>query len=164
MSQRTIQESIAALATEGRDELLRLWLDVFNSPAPQSLSIPLLQRGISYKLQADASGGLSRRARETLRHAAASVGTPPSRKPRPGAKLLREWNGIAHVVDVVDIVESIVDGRQPTGLTVTKLRLCELPLVWSEQRALLGVESGSPDAGSAPLFGSRETSARKARL
>jgi site-specific DNA recombinase len=37
-----------------------------------------------------------------------------------------------------DIVTAIVEGRQPPSLTVRSLLGCELPLAWSEQRALLG--------------------------
>jgi hypothetical protein len=38
-----------------------------------------------------------------------------------------------------DIVEAILDGRQPLELTATRLkRIGELPPNWSAQRALLG--------------------------
>jgi len=38
-----------------------------------------------------------------------------------------------------DIVEAILDGRQPADLTATRLRrLTNLPAAWSEQRRLLG--------------------------
>jgi hypothetical protein len=38
-----------------------------------------------------------------------------------------------------DIVEAILDGRQPVDLTATRLRrLTELPACWAEQRRLLG--------------------------
>ncbi len=40
-----------------------------------------------------------------------------------------------------DIVEAIVDGRQPTSLTVAQLAgITNIPLGWGEQRALLGFE------------------------
>ena len=38
-----------------------------------------------------------------------------------------------------DLVGAILDGRQPSELTATKLkRLDKLPLLWEDQRALLG--------------------------
>ena len=38
-----------------------------------------------------------------------------------------------------DIVEAILDGRQPTELTVTRLkRVRDLPISWAEQRRRLG--------------------------
>ncbi len=41
-----------------------------------------------------------------------------------------------------DIVEAILAGSQPTGLTVSRLkRLSDLPLSWSDQRRLLGFTS-----------------------
>ena len=38
-----------------------------------------------------------------------------------------------------DLVDAILAGRQPVGLTATRLkRLGDLPLLWTEQRCLLG--------------------------
>ena len=38
-----------------------------------------------------------------------------------------------------DIIEAIVLGRQPVGLTATKLkRTVDMPVCWAEQRRLLG--------------------------
>ncbi|MHB1000799.1 MAG: hypothetical protein ACYC27_16275 [Armatimonadota bacterium] len=37
-----------------------------------------------------------------------------------------------------DIIELIVDGREPEGMSIEKLRK-PLPMLWSEQRALLGL-------------------------
>jgi site-specific DNA recombinase len=37
-----------------------------------------------------------------------------------------------------DIQQAILAGRQPRDLTLAKLRTLELPLQWSEQRALFG--------------------------
>jgi DNA invertase Pin-like site-specific DNA recombinase len=43
-----------------------------------------------------------------------------------------------------DIVEAILDGRQPVDLTAYRLkRLCDLPHLWSEQRRVLGFTSGA---------------------
>ena len=40
-----------------------------------------------------------------------------------------------------DLVEAILDGTQPVALTPERLkRACELPLLWDEQRATLGVD------------------------
>ncbi len=40
-----------------------------------------------------------------------------------------------------DIVEAILQGRQPVELTVLRLKRIGLPLSWVEQRCLLGFES-----------------------
>ncbi len=40
-----------------------------------------------------------------------------------------------------DIVEAILQGRQPVELTVLRLKRIGLPLSWADQRRLLGFES-----------------------
>ncbi len=40
-----------------------------------------------------------------------------------------------------DIVETILQGRQPVELTVLRLKRTRLPPSWVEQRCLLGFES-----------------------
>jgi hypothetical protein len=83
-------------------ELRGEWLRLHRTPPPMRLSRDLLTRGISYKLQERAYGGLSKAAARKLEQAAAG---PPSRgaaKPtpsvslRPGTRLLREWHGVTH--------------------------------------------------------------------
>src|SRR5580704_15563474 len=83
-------------------ELRGEWRRLHRMPPPMRLSRDLLTRGISYKLQERAYGGLSKAAARTLEQAAAG---PPSRgaaKPtpsvslRPGTQLLREWHGVTH--------------------------------------------------------------------
>ena len=83
-------------------ELRGEWRRLHRTPPPMRLSRDLLTRGISYKLQERAYGGLSKAAARKLEQAAAG---PPSRgaaKPtpsvslRPGTRLLREWHGVIH--------------------------------------------------------------------
>ena len=73
-------------------------------PPPTRLSRDLLTRGITYKLQERAYGGLSTATARKLEQAAAH---PPGRgaaKPappislRPGTRLVREWRGVTHMV------------------------------------------------------------------
>jgi Protein of unknown function (DUF2924) len=73
-------------------------------PPPMRLSRDLLIRGITYKLQERAYGGLSMTTARKLEQAAAG---PPSRgaaKPtpqislRPGTQLVRQWRGVTHMV------------------------------------------------------------------
>ena len=83
-------------------ELRGEWRRLHRMPPPMRLSRDLLTRGISYKLQERAYGGLSKAAARKLEQAAAG---PPSRgaaKPtpsvslRPGTRLVREWRGVTH--------------------------------------------------------------------
>ena len=83
-------------------ELRGEWRRLHRMPPPMRLSRDLLIRGISYKLQERAYGGLSTATARKLEQAAAG---PPSRgaaKPtpsvslRPGTRLVREWHGVTH--------------------------------------------------------------------
>jgi len=48
-----------------------------------------------------------------------------------------------------DIVEAILDGRQPKGLRLTEM-LGNGPVVWEEQRANLGLSPSFPEEGRKP--------------
>jgi hypothetical protein len=94
-------DRIGNLLALDRDELLREWEGAYGQPAPTYVSTQLLQRAIAHQFQLAASGNVPRRVRDALRHAGGSPGAPLARKPKSGTKLLREWNGVAHVVEVV---------------------------------------------------------------
>ena len=94
---------IDELETMGRAALLAAWSDTFGMPAPKGISRTFLRRFIVYELQVQECGGLPR-------HVANAV-TRPAKDPKPkipspalksGGRLLREWNGVTHVVDVTD--------------------------------------------------------------
>jgi hypothetical protein len=83
-------------------ELRGEWRRFLRTLPPMRLSRDLLTRGITYKLQERAYGGLSTATARKLEQAAAD---PPSRgaaKPtpsvslRPGTRLVREWHGVTH--------------------------------------------------------------------
>lgn len=97
-----IREEIALLSMAGRQELLAKWLELFQSPAPASLSTSLLRRGAIYQVQVLSYGDLLPSHKRKLHEAARSDPAKITPRLRPGARLVREWNGIAHTVDVVD--------------------------------------------------------------
>ena len=70
------------------------------------MSQPLLRRILAWELQAKAKGGLPAAVRgklESLRAAQAKGTTrSPTPKLKAGGRLLREWNGVTHVVDVIE--------------------------------------------------------------
>jgi hypothetical protein len=85
-------------------ELREEWRRLHRMPPPMRLSRDLLTRGITYKLQERAYGGLSTATARKLEQAAAD---PPGRgaaKPappislKPGTLLVREWRGVTHMV------------------------------------------------------------------
>lgn len=102
MTDDQIRKEVEFLSAASRQELLLRWEQLNGSPAPEGLSTSLLRRGVIYDLQAKLYGGLSSAHRKTLLQVAASktVAGPASMK--AGARLVREWNGIAHVVDIVE--------------------------------------------------------------
>ena len=106
MSDRASKESEVAREVAGLDELDReslisRWRAAYGAPPPRKLSRALLEKALAYEIQCRAFGGLSGAARRALRAAAASKdGSTGPRLLNPGARLVREWNGIVHEVDV----------------------------------------------------------------
>jgi len=87
----------------GREELAQLWSELLEGPLPKRISQPLVRRMLAFELQARQHGGLTAATRRKLQTAAAgreSTSSTPGLK--PGGRLLREWNGVTHVVDVVE--------------------------------------------------------------
>ena len=106
MSDRASKESEVARKIAGFDELDReslitRWRAAYGAPPPRKLSRALLEKALAYEIQCRAFGGLSGAARRALRAAATTKGksTGP-RSLNPGARLVREWNGVVHEIDV----------------------------------------------------------------
>ena len=85
-----------------RTGLVALWQDLFGGPPPKSLSRPVLRRILAFEVQARAIGGLPKGFVAKLERALGE--NAPRRSPglQPGGRLLREWNGVTHVVDVTE--------------------------------------------------------------
>jgi len=99
----TLAEDLRALDHLAGKALRERWVDVFGQPASRHLSASLLRQSLAHRLQTRALGGVSPAIRQRLHQL--SVGEPS--RPRhttalaPGARLVREWRGIPHVVEVV---------------------------------------------------------------
>ncbi|AHM04456.1 Putative bacteriophage-related protein [Roseibacterium elongatum DSM 19469] len=94
---------VADLETMDRAALLAAWSDLFGSPAPKGISRTFLRLFIAFEIQARCSGGLSKKTLALVTRQENEV--PPKatgRALKPGGRLLREWNGITHVVDVTE--------------------------------------------------------------
>ena len=87
-------------------ELRGEWRRLHHMQQPKSLSRDLLLRGITYKIQEGAFGGLSKSVLRKLTGAGLDVTSDDHRRaaPRavvkPGTRLVREWNGQTHTVRV----------------------------------------------------------------
>jgi hypothetical protein len=97
------------------DELVRLghltifelrgeWRRLHRTPPPMRLSRDLLIRGITYKHQERALGGLSKSIMRRLERLDGDPVAHEARKPfpplslKPGTRLVREWRGVTHTV------------------------------------------------------------------
>ena len=83
-----------------RKDLLPLWQQVFGERAPKGLSQSLLRRFLAFELQCRRHGGLSAKVKRVLENGTEVAAKPQSAMLKPGGRLLREWNGTTHVVDV----------------------------------------------------------------
>ena len=83
-----------------RSELLRLWSVLMNEAPPRRLSTPFLKRFLAFELQSKQSGGLSRKLAKRIGQIESGEFQTTSPKLKPGGRLIREWNGVAHIVDV----------------------------------------------------------------
>lgn len=107
MTRKTsVDEKLARL--EGMDlaGLREEWTRHYGKPPSRYISRDLLRRAVAYRIQEKAYGGLKpaivrklRRVMEELRR-----GTQPTISPavsiQPGVRLMREWQGETHVVEV----------------------------------------------------------------
>ncbi len=93
-----------------RAGLVAAWTETHGGAPPKGISTRLLTLAAEYNAQARQHGGLKASTRRALRSLATDRDDPetPTRRPSPatkatpGARLVREWRGQAHVVDVLD--------------------------------------------------------------
>ena len=86
-----------------RGALITLWQELIDKPLPRHVSIVFLRQVLAFEVQSKRNGGLPRGFIKLLNKQA--DGPKPKRaktEPKPGGRLLREWNGITHVVDIAD--------------------------------------------------------------
>ena len=101
-------------------ELRREWRRLYHNDAPR-ISRDLLVLGIAYRLQEIEHGGLGKATLRKLRTLAKTlrttgrVGPTPSLTLKPGARLLREWNGRTYTITVTD------DGFDYAGISYPSL-------------------------------------------
>lgn len=93
--------SLAEIETMDRVALSAAWDAVFGSPVPKRLSSPFLRRYLAFEIQARERGGLPKGFVCRLQEAARDDRGKTSPAVKPGGRLIREWNGVTHVVDVV---------------------------------------------------------------
>jgi hypothetical protein len=102
-----IDAQIGALEVLTTADLRHEWQRLYRTTPPTRLSRDLLLRGVAYKIQEQAYGGLSLSIKRRLRSLSGTADRPngaaagPATALRPGTKLVREWRGHAHTVLVL---------------------------------------------------------------
>jgi hypothetical protein len=105
----TLDSQIVALPGLGRAGLQERWCSLFKTAPPAAFTPDLLARGIAWRLQEKALGGLSPEARRLLSVGGRVDEVAPRRRRslarptlRPGNRLVRRWRGRTYVVDVTE--------------------------------------------------------------
>ncbi len=99
---------IASLSKLGIDELRERWKAMFGKAPSQEIGRSFLARAIAYRLQERAYGGLKPSTRRLLARVAeetpmiVSPKQPQIRMAQSGTILIREWQGNAHRVTMLD--------------------------------------------------------------
>lgn len=92
--------NVAEIEKAPRDALLEAWARLFEGPPPPHVSVRLLRLMMADEIQWRASG---RSGPALIRRLAKLASDAPSdRTPRikPGTRLVREWHGRKHVVEI----------------------------------------------------------------
>lgn len=96
-----LTDTINALTIADNSELKSHWLELFDKPAPKQISSPMMRRILANAYQLSELGGLTAREERSLM-AALKPKTTKTPRYQPGTKLLREWQGVAHEVTVLE--------------------------------------------------------------
>jgi len=97
---------VEKLSKLGALDLRAEWARVYRATAPRHISRDLLLRGIAYRLQERMYGGLKPSTFKRLKQIAETSEKESERRSpagalRPGVRLLREWKGQTHIVEVL---------------------------------------------------------------
>lgn len=91
------------VASMSAEQIRPRWTEIFGKPPSPHLSTALLRAALAHELQARAFGGLRPTVLRRLQRLAADPCIDRSRSQlKPGSRLLREWLGKTHVVEVLD--------------------------------------------------------------
>lgn len=103
-----LEREIGDLTDVPRADLIERWKDLYRADPPNGISTRLMVRAIAYEMQARHFGGLrpaiARKLSNITGDKAGGEAKGASRAPAldPGVRLVREWNGVTHTVDVTD--------------------------------------------------------------
>lgn len=93
---------VADIETMDRAALIAAWTSLFSTSVPKGLSQSFLRRFIAFEVQARRHGGLPRGFGSDLEKRVKNRTARAVPTLKPGGRLLREWNGTTHTVDVIE--------------------------------------------------------------
>jgi len=157
---------LAALATCSLTDLRQCWAKTFDEAAPTAARSDYLVRAIGYHVQAKMYGDLApsvaRRLKKVLnaRHGDRDHLPQRTHSLRPGARLLREWQGDTHEIEITDsgfryrdktykslsVIARLITGTRWSGPLFFGLRSADVKVVKSERpktRSTYVVDLGS---------------------
>lgn len=104
LTAKDLATALSALESATSADLLDLWGNLIGSPPPKNLSAPFLRKALAFELQCQVHGGPRSRTLEDLGRIAAGGASHASvgARLRPGAKLVREWQGRTWAVEVIE--------------------------------------------------------------
>jgi hypothetical protein len=104
MPSAELEKRISTLADLSRTDLVERWQELYGCDPPKGTSMDFMVRAISSEMQAKHYGGLRPVVARRLNKIAGGVTevAPKTLALNPGARLVREWNGATHTVDVTD--------------------------------------------------------------
>jgi hypothetical protein len=100
---KDIAEPVAGVdhvMTLDRARLVALWREMHAEIPPPSISQPLMRRILAFELQLKAQGGWPPGLRQRIARGREHAPRVRAAVPKPGGRLLREWNGTTHVVEI----------------------------------------------------------------
>ncbi len=106
MPDPSITKRLASLPKLSKPAVCELWRQLFKREPPSEVRKDLMLRVIAHRLQEQELGGLSDANCRRLRQLAATFEADPdavvSTRPlmKPGTRLVRQWEGHVHVVEV----------------------------------------------------------------
>lgn len=104
ISSAELGQEISELAGLPRADLIEYWQELYGCMPPKGTSMDFMVRAISYEMQAKHYGVLRPVVVRRLERIAGgeTEDAPRTLALDPGARLVREWNGAIHTVDVTD--------------------------------------------------------------
>ena len=93
--------SVEQIESMERAELIGLWKKLLPEPLPRRASVSFLRHVLAYETQSKEFGGLPAGFSKRLQKQVAGSKSKRSKlEPKPGGRILREWNGVTHVVEI----------------------------------------------------------------